>query len=135
MIFVDTNILVYAYLDNDLPKYEKARKAIIQDSHLINFFISTQVLNEFCAIFSKSKYRDKNINDYYFEILNSYNILQVDVSTISKAITLQKQYGTSWWDALMISSALEYRCNILYTEDLGHIVNIENRLNIINSLA
>ena len=133
-IFIDTNILIYAYLDSDVEKYEKSRKILNYKFFDESFYISTQVLNEFCAAFTKGKYLHKNINDFYYEILESYHILLVDVNTISLAVKLQKKYSTSWWDALMISSALENKCNIMYTEDLSNIHIVENTLRIVNPL-
>ena len=133
-IFVDTNILIYAYLDNDIEKRDRAIIALDKEPFLDAFYISTQVLNEFCSMFSKTKYRNKNINDYYFEILNSFGILIVSTDTISSAIKLQKKYSTSWWDALMLASAIENNCNIMFTEDLEHNQIIENKLSIINPL-
>jgi predicted nucleic acid-binding protein len=40
--------------------------------------------------------------------------------------------AVSYWDSLIISSALESGCKILYTEDMHHNQIIEGKLKIIN---
>jgi predicted nucleic acid-binding protein len=38
----------------------------------------------------------------------------------------------SFWDSMMIASALDNHCSVIYTEDLQHGQVIENKLKIIN---
>lgn len=42
------------------------------------------------------------------------------------------QYIFSYWDSLIIASALESGCNILYSEDLQSQQQIEAQLEILN---
>jgi predicted nucleic acid-binding protein len=41
-------------------------------------------------------------------------------STIELALELQERYGFSYYDCLIIASALEAECEAIYTEDLGN---------------
>ena len=45
---------------------------------------------------------------------------------------LRSKHNFSYWDSLIVASALENACEVLYTEDLqdGHV--IEGRLRIVN---
>jgi len=43
----------------------------------------------------------------------------VDSQTIFQAIQILKEYAISFWDALIVSSALSSRCKLLFTEDLN----------------
>ena len=52
--------------------------------------------------------------------------------TICKAVELKESYGYSYYDSLMLASALESDCDIILTEDMQDGQIIENRLKIIN---
>jgi predicted nucleic acid-binding protein len=43
-----------------------------------------------------------------------------DHADLIRASQLHRRYKISWWDALMVNSALELGCGILWTEDLRH---------------
>jgi predicted nucleic acid-binding protein len=45
-VFLDTNILVYVYSDDDKDKQQKATSVLLRNECII----STQVLNEFCNV-------------------------------------------------------------------------------------
>ena len=38
----------------------------------------------------------------------------------AEALHLQAQSGFSWYDSLIVSSAIQARCDLLFTEDLQH---------------
>jgi predicted nucleic acid-binding protein len=52
--------------------------------------------------------------------------------TIDKALTLKDIYGYSYYDCLIIASALENDCEVLFSEDMTNEQIVENRLKIIN---
>ena len=39
---------------------------------------------------------------------------------ILRAAGLQREFQISWWDALILNSAIELGCSTLWTEDLNH---------------
>jgi len=45
---------------------------------------------------------------------------------------LLKKYDFQIFDSFIVASALEYNCDILYTEDLQHMLIVEDKLRIIN---
>jgi predicted nucleic acid-binding protein len=45
---------------------------------------------------------------------------------------MRRRYAVSFWDSLVIASALEAQASVLYSEDLQHEQVIEDRLKIIN---
>ena len=53
---------------------------------------------------------------------------------IRLAHRLKNRYRFSYWDSLVIGSALDAGCTILYSEDLQHGQHIEDRLHIVNPL-
>ncbi len=52
--------------------------------------------------------------------------------TVLKAIDLSKRLQFSYWDSLMLASALESGCNVFYTEDLQDGQYIDNQIVVIN---
>jgi predicted nucleic acid-binding protein len=53
-------------------------------------------------------------------------------SSVDKALSVANQYKYSYWDSLIIASALENKCKILYTEDMQDGQIIEGKLKIEN---
>lgn len=56
----------------------------------------------------------------------------IDVDIILKAAFLRKSYNLSYWDSMIVSSALESGCTILYSEDMQSGQIVEKQLKIIN---
>ena len=53
-------------------------------------------------------------------------------TTYDNAFILRQQQNISFWDSLIVASALENDCSFIYTEDLQHNQIIENKLKVIN---
>ncbi len=126
-IFLDSNILLYA-IGND--KYKKSLSIeLIKKTPVI----MVQVLNEISNIMiRKLKLSYQDIHRIIDFIIRKCIIKSIDIITIRKALNISEKYKYSYYDSLIISSALENNCNILYTEDMHHGQNIENILKIIN---
>jgi predicted nucleic acid-binding protein len=60
------------------------------------------------------------------------SIAPLDFHVIEKCWAIFNRYGFSYWDSLLVASALESVCSILYTEDLQHGQVIDYSLKIIN---
>ena len=48
------------------------------------------------------------------------------------ALKIASKYKYSFPDSLIIATAIEYNCNVLFSEDMHHNQIIENTLKIIN---
>ena len=125
--FIDTNVLIYTVGDIIVKKHQAIQllKA--------NAIVSTQVINESINVmYRKLKYDYASIRDILTTLLQRVELCLITEPTILVALTLAEKYRYSYFDSLMIASALEQRCPILYSEDLQHGQEIENQLNIIN---
>jgi predicted nucleic acid-binding protein len=60
------------------------------------------------------------------------NLELIDIPTIEKAIFIKGNYQLQWFDSLIIASALEANCTVLYSEDMHHNLIVENKLRILN---
>jgi predicted nucleic acid-binding protein len=127
--FIDTNILVYLFSVDEKEKRLRAEE-LVQRAELL---ISTQVINEFVNVmFRKFSLSASEVDQACRELELTFRVSVVTQKTIFNAIRLKGRYGFSYFDALMVSSALEERCQNLYTEDMQHGQVVEDNLTIVN---
>ena len=136
-IFIDTNIFVYAFLKNykrgdDYQKHIKAKELLQSFEDSKRVVISTQVCNEYYSALLKNKISEQYIQDSLKALIEVVEVSAISKSTILKLMDLKNRYRYSYWDSLIISSALENGCSILYSEDMQHNQVIENQLKIVN---
>ena len=132
-VFLDTNIIIYAYDVSAGEKHEIAKKILVDlwDSGL--GVISTQVLQEFfVAVTQKlSKPLDKRLAREIVSDFLKWDVVINDGESILEAIEIFLRYGYSFWDSLIIEAAIRSGTVILLSEDLSHGQTI-NRLTIKN---
>ncbi|MDR3283769.1 MAG: PIN domain-containing protein [Treponema sp.] len=120
--FFDTNLIVYAYSDDDL--YKKRRTiSVMNDSYCV---VSTQVLNEFCNVCIKKQHKtETEIVLSIGEIQATCDLFIVDADTVAHALEIHSRYHFSYYDCLIVASALESGCDYLFTEDLqdGQVID------------
>lgn len=131
-IFIDTNIFVYSSLvdSHHAGRRQKAIELIQSEDHEI--VISTQVLNEFSVILIKNGIDDNAIRERVTEIIENTTVDSVTTGTILSAWEIRLKYKFSYWDCLIVASALRCECSKLITEDLQDGQIIDKKLKIIN---
>jgi predicted nucleic acid-binding protein len=126
--FFDTNVLVYALVQDD-PRSDEAEKLIAEGGT-----VSVQVLSEFAAVVRRKT--KMPWNEVHFAIENMKALcpdpLSITLDTHEEALAIAERYGYRIYDALMLASALEARCTILYSEDMQDGQVIDHRLTIRN---
>jgi len=80
----------------------------------------------------KFKWEYYEIEETFDFILKIVTVVDINLSIIRRAWQLGQKYHYSYFDSLVLSSALESKCEILYSEDMQHGQLIENQLKIIN---
>ena len=129
-IFIDTNLWVYLFSD-DIEKRRAACELIRDNFKTIH--VSSQVLGELFNVLTKKKMTGlEKAQKIVDRISNDFFVLSIDKEIVKNAITVKLRYGYSYWDSLIIASALKVKTRILYSEDLHHNHTIENELKIIN---
>jgi predicted nucleic acid-binding protein len=130
--FLDTNVLVYAYSGTEPDKCMKARTLL----HESSLCISTQVINEFIWVMTrKYKVAPTQLQQIINALYDLYQVETVARKQINQALSLSASHGFSHWDALIIASALQAECGILYSEDLQNGRVVDNSLRIVNPFA
>jgi predicted nucleic acid-binding protein len=82
--------------------------------------ISLQVLTEFYAAATRklrmaSEKAEEIIGDF-----GTWTVHHPTKANLVQAIQLHRRYNINFWDALILNSATELECNILWTEGLSH---------------
>lgn len=128
-VFYDTNTIIYLYDETEHTK----QKVIHRSFALIQPVISTQVLNEMSNIMLK-KFRasTSTVATIIDNLCDFTDIVKIEPTHIKKALTIKEKYRYSYFDSLIIASALEAKCKTLFTEDMQHGQLINNQLTIIN---
>ena len=49
-------------------------------------------------------------------------------------VSVASKYNVSFWDSLIIASALDNKCTLLYSEDMQHGLLVDNKLKVVNPL-
>ena len=137
-IFLDTDIIVYAYgkfEDEEKRKREKAEEILKSLYKEGDYRISTQVIQEFCSIISskmKPVEPEKAVSKF-IDTLPEDRIVTVDIGSIKKALEVKDRYNFSFRDSLIIATALDAGCTVIYTEDMCSTQIVDN-LQIVNPL-
>ncbi len=127
---LDSNVIIYAYSNSELEKQRQSR-SIFEQYENIN--ISNQVINEVANIlFKKFKLNSFEAETTILQINDMSNIFNLTLAIQIKAIRIKKDYNLQFYDALIVATALENNCTILYSEDMQDSLVVENRLTIIN---
>jgi predicted nucleic acid-binding protein len=119
-VFVDSNILVYAYDSDAAEKHEIARGRLAHLWDQERGALSIQVLQEFYVIATRklsrpiSRRAARGVIDSY-DSWSPHRPVTADLVTASE---LEERHHVSFWDALVIISAERCECTTLLSEDL-----------------
>jgi predicted nucleic acid-binding protein len=119
-VFLDTNVLIYAFDISAGGKHHVANELLRELWESGLGVISTQVLQEFFVNVTQ-KIREPLDTGSAKEIISDllkWDVVLNDGETILNAIEILKQHRYSFWDAMIIESAIRGRCETLLSEDL-----------------
>ena len=66
------------------------------------------------------------------QLIDKCDVRPVEISTVHLAKNLIQKYDFQIFDSIIIASALEANCEILYSEDMQHNLIVNRQLKIIN---
>jgi predicted nucleic acid-binding protein len=125
--FLDTNILVYAFVED--PRAVVAEALLAQKCDT-----SVQALYEFANV------ARRKLRMAWGEVEEALTLLKtlcgtihpVTLETHTDALRLAQRYGFSLYDALIVAAALRADCDTLYSEDMQDGLVVDGRLTIRN---
>ena len=122
LVFIDMNVLVYAYDRSAGKKQAIAAGLIEQCWEDMNGCLSIQVLQEFHVVVSGkiTPPLDHLVARQIVADLSRWRLHLPDASDLLQAIDLARQLRLSFWDAMILQSALRLGCRRILTEDLSN---------------
>ncbi len=130
-VLLDTNLWVYLYSKDPLEKYQRVEE--ILRTHPQSIQISTQVLGELFHVLTRKKFTSEtDAVAIISSLINSFPILPIESANVVQAMEVKQKYGYSYWDSLVLATALLHNCSIVYSEDMHHGQRINTTLRIVN---
>lgn len=120
-VFLDTNIIVYAYDRDAGRKHEIARNLLIDMWNAEGGVLSTQVLQEFYITVTKkitSPLPPESAREIIVDFL-TWDVVTNGGEAVLEAIDLQIREKISFWDALVVAAAEKGAADILLSEDFS----------------
>jgi predicted nucleic acid-binding protein len=119
--FVDTNILVYAHDLSAGEKRVRARDLLRELWQSGNGCLSIQILQEFYVNVTQKVALplDPDVAARIIADLSVWQVHRPGVQDVLDAIQVQDRYQLSFWDAMMVSSAIQLGCQRIWSEDLN----------------
>lgn len=113
--FFDTNILVYTTTSD--AKKPQAVACLARGG-----CASVQVLNEFVHVARRKLRHDWPQIELALGLFRASldDVAPVTLNTHLGAVSLAREHGLSFYDALVVAAAIEAGCDTLFTEDMQH---------------
>ena len=117
--FVDTNVLLYSHDRKNIEKAAKAQFWLKDLAARERVTINLQVLNEFTDVLLRRKWFETpeqvfSISAGFAELGSS----PLTLGEVDEARQLHLRYRYSWWDCLLLASAIHLGCTHFLSEDL-----------------
>jgi len=123
--FFDTNVLVYAD-DNAAPaKQRRAVDLVAEHRGAGTGVVSLQVLQEYFVTVTRKLNVDPRVARRKVELLAEFDVAAPGVADILAAVDLHRLHGFSLWDALILRSAKQAGCTVLFSEDLQEVREVD----------
>jgi predicted nucleic acid-binding protein len=123
--FFDTNVLIYSDDKAAPAKQRRALELIIDHRRTRTAVVSLQVLQEYFVTVTRKLRVDAAVARRKVELLAEFDVAAPDVGDILAAIDLHRLHNFSFWDALVIRSAKQSGCTVLFSEDMQHARDID----------
>jgi predicted nucleic acid-binding protein len=119
--FVDTNVLVYAHDATAGEKRDRARTLVAGLWETGEGCVSIQVLQEFFVNVTRKVAKPLDVDSAAAIItdLSHWHVHAPGVEDVLAAVGIHRSAQVSFWDAMVLRSADQLGCAVLYSEDLN----------------
>ncbi|MGF7004540.1 PIN domain-containing protein [Aminobacter sp. BE322] len=120
--FIDSNVFLYAAEGGVAPKSRQSGEWLRYLLHTGHGVANLQVLNEITNVLIK---RGNKPPETVFSIVDGFSLFggtAINAETVAAARLLHFENSYSWWDCLLLASAIELQCRFFLSEDMqdGH---------------
>jgi predicted nucleic acid-binding protein len=121
--FLDTNIFVYSFDLAAAKKASRARSLIKRAIDTGAGIVSYQVVQEFFNVALRRfavPLSAAEAEQYLSATFRPLLAVHSSQALYGRALELSARHKLAWYDSLILASALEGSCNVLYSEDFQH---------------
>ena len=130
MNFGDSNIWFYGYTRTGDSQKRETALSIVEQSDVC---LSSQVVNELALnLKRKAGATEDYLRRLVERLYDDYIILEILREDIITASELRTEYKLSYWDSLIVASALRANAESLYSEDMQDGLIIRGKTTIRN---
>jgi predicted nucleic acid-binding protein len=123
--FADTNLIVYVADPAELVKRPRVRDFLAGIIRRHTLVLSPQSLNECYRVVTERRgLMAKNDARRFVGAWRPYCTAPYDFAVTQEAWRIQDKHGFSWWDCMLLGSAILARCEIFLSEDMQHEMKI-----------
>jgi predicted nucleic acid-binding protein len=118
--FLDTNIFVYSFDASSPKKAAQATKLIRKGIETRGGIVSYQVVQEFFNVALRRFAKPMSSVDAEQYLSTTFRpLLAVHSSSAlyGEALRIGARFRLAWYDSLIVASAIEGQCDVLYSED------------------
>ncbi len=118
--FLDTNILVYAYVPQDARKQQIA-KVILGKALSGDAIVSSQVMAEFASTLLHKAARPMRPEEVIIALdaLGAIKLIHLDHGVVRRAVEARALYGIHFYDGMIVAAAERGGCGRILSEDLN----------------
>ncbi len=120
--FLDTNIFIYTFDNKEPEKQQKSQQLIQETLRTRKGIISYQIIQEFVnaslqkfSVSMEPEHCKSYIDNFLYPLCEIFPSSEL----FKEAIDIKRETGLSYFDSLIVISAIKGNCKILYTEDMN----------------
>ena len=118
-VFLDTNVFLYAFLNQDVAKKVVAASLVAQSVKERTGHVSMQVVKEFCNVMVKKSGKSSAEIGKAVALFGLFKMVAGSLHLVQRALQVRETYNIQFYDSLLVASAEQAGCDVLYTEDLN----------------
>jgi predicted nucleic acid-binding protein len=116
--FFDSNILIYVD-DRGEPEKQRIARELIERYFSVGYgIVSVQVLQEYFNTLTRKLKADPSLTRLKVERLSKFVASVTMPEDVLLAIDVFRLHGLSFWDSMIVRSAKQAECKILFSEDM-----------------
>lgn len=134
-VFIDTNLLIYAYDAREGAKHAHALSIVRSLREARVGYVSTQVLGEFHFAATGRRHGFMTLDQAQGQLRNivaAFPVLEITEAMVFHAARVARLYRFSYWDAQLCVVALRNDIPFMLTEDLQPGQRVEGRLQFLS---
>lgn len=118
--FLDTNVLVYAYVFDD-PAKQRTAQDLVERAFTGKFVISAQVLSELAStlLHKASPRATPQAVITILDRLAPFRLIVPDAEMVRRAVEACASYGIHFYDGMIVAAAERASCKRIWSEDLN----------------